>query len=284
MKPDTLLPALDGAEGVVHLAGLVSFWQSDRARLFELNKEGTRNVLLTCSWARVNRLVYVSSAATIGFTNDPHKPADETLDFDWSRVTQKHYMCSKYAGELQLRDAERLNVSAVIANPASMYGPGDTRNTHRLFQAIQRGMVRAVPPGGNNVVDVRDVADGICRMLWPHVPNERFILGGHNLSFREINAAIAKVLGVPHARRTIPRALRVPLCGLVRMAETLPGRPAVIAADDLESGFHYRYYSSAKAKDKLGWAPRHTFEQTVRDAAEDLLARKLLAPYAETRA
>jgi dihydroflavonol-4-reductase len=283
-QPDSMMLALDGAGAVVHLAGLVSFWQSDRARLYQINKEGTRNVLLTCSWAKTKRLVHVSSAATIGFTNDPNTPVDESLAFDWSSVANKHYMCSKYAGELQLKDAARLNVSTVVANPASMYGPGDTRNTYRLFQAVQKGLVRAVPPGGNNVVDVRDVADGVCRMLWPHVPSERFLLGGYNLTFREINATIASVLGVRSSSRVIPAALRAPLVAAVRLAERFPSRPAVIAADDLDSGFYFRYYSSAKAKQHLDWTPRHTFEQTVRDSAADLAKHDLLSAYPGFRA
>lgn len=272
----SLLPALEGAEAVVHLAGLVSFWRADRPRLFAINRDGTRSVLLACARAGVRRLVHVSSAATIGFTDDPHYPVDETLAFDWSRVQGKHYMCSKRAGELELQDADRQGVSAVIANPASMYGPGDTRNTHRLFQAIQRGVIRAVPPGGNNVVDVRDVAEGLCRLLRSEARNERFIFGGQNLAFGEINGIIAAELGVPRARRTIPRPLRRPLCAAVRLAEWLPGRPAVIAADDLESSFYYRYYSSAKAGGQLEWAPGRTFAQTVRDAAADLRSRGLL--------
>ena len=279
LKPETLLPAFEGADAVVHVASFTSFWESDRSRLYEVNKEGTRNVLLTCAWARATRLVYVSTASTIGFTNDPEKPADETLSFDWSRVSNKHFMSSKYAGELQLKDAERLNVSTVIANPSTMLGPGDSRTSNKLFQAIQRGEVRAVPPGGRNVVDVRDVADGICRMLWPNIGNEKFILGGYNLTFREINDTIASVLGVDPPKRIIPSAMRVPLFALTRLAEKLPNRPTRIAADDLEAGFEFRYYSSAKAREKLGWVPRHTFEQTVRDSAEDLLSRRLLSPY-----
>ena len=278
LRPASLEPALDGAEAVVHLAGLISFWRADRRMLFAINGDGTRNVLLACSRARVRRLVHVSSAAAIGFTGDARRPVDESLAFDWSRVPRKDYMRSKRAGELALEDADRLGVSAVIANPASMYGPGDTRNTHRLFRAIQRGVIRAVPPGGNNVVDVRDVAAGLHGMLRSDVRNERFILGGHNLDFARINRVIATALGVPPAAGRIPPAWRTPLYAAARLAEWIPGRPAVIAADDLEAGFYFRYYSSAKAERLLGWTPRYTFEQTVRDAAAFLVSRGLLAP------
>lgn len=275
----SLRQSFAGADAVVHLAGLVSFWRSDRDRLYAINRDGTRIVLEACAAAGVRRLVHVSTAAAIGFTSDPDHPVSETLAFDWKRVAKKDYMCSKLAGELTLADADRLGVSAVIANPASMYGPGDVTNTHRLFQAVQRGVIKAVPPGGNNVADVRDVADGLDRLLHDDVRNERFILGGHNLSFRQVNAILADTLGVPRARRVIPFALRGPLCAVVRLAERVPGRPAMIAADDLEAGFLFRYYSSAKAEQRLGWPPRRPFEQTVRDAADFLVTRGLLQPF-----
>jgi dihydroflavonol-4-reductase len=274
----SLVAAFQGVEAVVHLAGLVSFWRVDRDRLFAINRDGTRNVLRACARAGVRRLVHVSSAAAIGFTNNPHQPVAESLAFDWSVVPHKHYMLSKRAGELELADADRYGVSAVIANPASMYGPGDTRNTHRLFRALQRGVVRAVPPGGNNVVDVRDVAEALYRLISSDTRNERFILGGHNLTFVEINLTIARVLGVAPPPWRIPGAWRRPLCGAVRLAERLPGRPAMIAADDLESAFYFRYYSSAKAAQALGWTARYTFEQTARDAATFLVSQGLLDP------
>jgi len=135
-----------------------------------------------------------------------------------------------------------------------------------------------VPPGGNNVADVRDVADGVDRLLRSEARDERFIMGGHNHSFVEINRTIATALGVTPATRVIPPVLRRPLCAAVRLAEYLPGRPAVIAADDLESGFYYRYYSSAKAEQRLGWPPRRPFAQTVADAAAFLVRQGLLAP------
>lgn len=278
LHPTSLTQPLEGAEAVVHLAGLVSFWRADRARLFAVNRDGTRNVLLACSRAGVKRLVHVSSAAAIGFTGDPYHPVDESFQFDWSRVPDKYYMWSKHAGELELLEADRQGVSVVIANPASMYGPGDTRNTHRLFRAIQRGLVPFIPPGGNNVADVRDVAAGLECLLRSEARNERFILGGRNLTFAEINGIIAMALGVPPPAWKIPRALRRPLCSAVRLAERLPGRPAVVAADDLESGFHFRYYSSAKAEQRLGWTARLSFEQTARDTVDYLLRLGLLAP------
>ena len=280
LDPASLQPALQGCDAVVHLAGLVSFWRADRAKLYAVNRDGTHNVLVACSRAGVKRLVHVSSAAAIGFSGDPEQPVDETLPFDWSRVATKDYMCSKHAGEVALADAGRLGVSAVIANPASMYGPGDVTNTHRLFQAVQRAALRVVPPGGNCVADVRDVADGIDRLLRSDAHDERFILGGHNLTFVEINHTIAGTLGVAPARRIIPAALRRPLCAVVRLAERIPGRPAVIAADDLESGFNFRFYSSRKAEQRLGWPPRRPFAQTVRDAADFLVSRGLLQPFA----
>jgi dihydroflavonol-4-reductase len=279
LNPSTLLPAFQGADAVVHIKEMVSHDPANRGRVFALNKEGTRNILLTCSWARVPRLVHVSSVATLGFSDDPQHPLDESHSPDWSSVQHRQYMCSKHAAELQLRDAARQNVATIVAHPGTMIGPGDTRMTYRLFQAIQRGELKSVPGGGQNMVDVRDVADGLCRILWPDSGSDRYVLGGENLTFAEIAQTIADETGAKHAPRVIPRALRAPLGAAARIAGRFADKGAASLPDDPDDAYWYRYFSSERAHTQLGWTPRHSFAMCIRDTVSDLQSRSLLEPY-----
>lgn len=267
---DALTRAFEGADAVVHLAALVSFWSGDRDRLFRVNQLGTRNVVEASIRTRVKRLVHVSSVAAIGFTDREDEPADEELDFDWASVADKHYMLSKRASELELRNAIRAGISVSIANPGLLYGPGDRTNLP-LFRAVSEGRMPVVPPGGTNVVDVRDVAEGLRLLLLSGERKERFILGGHNLRFSEIVRTIAGVLSSNVSPRRLPRFLRAPLYATVRAIESVRSSRPSLTADHLDSSFRFRYFSSRKAAQRLGWRPQIPFERTIADAAAELV-------------
>ena len=277
-NPETLRGVFRNADAVFHLAGLGSYWRADRDRLYRVNRDGTRNVLDACAAAGVGRLVHVSSTAAIGFKGDPEDPADEELTFDWARARGKHYMLSKRDSERALDGAAGMGVSAATACPASLYGPGDAANMLRLYSAIAAGKIRMVPPGGNAVVDVRDAARGLVLLAESGAQDERFILAGENLTFPRLTEQIGQALGRPLTPGVLPRWLRRPLGGTLSLLEPLLPRSGMIAADDLDAGFHYRYFSSRKARERLGWVPQYSFRDSARDAVAFLRGRGLLAP------
>jgi dihydroflavonol-4-reductase len=271
----TIREAVAGADAVIHLAGLVSFWSGDRDRLYEVNQMGTRNVAEACAHARVKRLLHVSSVAAIGFNDREDVPIDEAYPFDWSSAAGKDYMLSKKAAEGELLTAARAGVSVVTANPGALYGPGDRTNIG-LFQAIRARRLPVVLPGGTNVVDARDVARGLLMLLLSDARDERFILGGHNLRITEIVRTISRVLRVPVAPRLIPRRLHGPICFAAKQLErVLPGSPK-LTSDHVDSAFRFRYFSSAKAARVLGWRARIPFARAVADAAAEMEAAGLL--------
>lgn len=274
---ESLEHAFSGADAVLHLAALVSFWSGDRDRLFRVNQIGTRNVARACVNVGVRRLVHVSSVAAIGFTDREDEPASEDLEFDWSQVGDKHYMLSKRASELELRIASDAGIAVSIANPGLMYGPGDRTNLP-LFRAVQSGRMAFVPPGGTNVVDVRDVAAGLRLLLLSGERDERFILGGHNLRFTEIVRTISAALRTSHEPLRLPSCFRAPLRGAVAAFEAVwPKRPA-LTADHVDSSFRFRYFSSRKAARRLGWRARISFSTTVADSAAELVRGGALRP------
>jgi nucleoside-diphosphate-sugar epimerase len=271
-----LRAAIRGCSAVVNLVGVISYWRRDRERLWAVNCEGAAAVARACADEGVERFVHVSSSAALGFRNDPGDPIDEDFRFDWKSPLAKHYMVSKRAGDEATALAIDRGVSTAIAHPAAMYGPGDTTNTARLFTAVRRGRVRVVPPGGNAVVDVRDVAVGIGLLLASEGRSDRYLFVGQNLTFREIVEEVGRAVGRPARPARLPRWSRQPLCASLRVLEPLWAREKMVAPDDLELGFMHRYASSRRAEGALGWKPSFTFGETVADQARDLRERGLL--------
>src|SRR6185436_19745867 len=162
---DRVAAAIKGCSAVINLVGIVSYWRRDKERLSAVNCAGAASIARASVKAGVTRFVHVSTNAALGFSNDPHQPIDEDFRFDWHSPFAKHYMTSKRAGEEAVLAAAGGRISVSIAHPAAMYGPGDVVNTARLFTAVKRGQIKIVPPGGNAVADVRDVARGLCLLL-----------------------------------------------------------------------------------------------------------------------
>jgi dihydroflavonol-4-reductase len=274
LDPASIGEAVRGADAVIHLAGLVSFRASDRARLYEVNQIGTRRVAEACARARVRRLVHVSSVAALGYNDREDAPVDETHEFDWSSAQGKHYMLSKRAAEGELTAAATAGVSVVIANPGLMYGPGDRTNLG-LFRAVWRKQLPVVFPGGTNVVDVRDVARGLRLMLTSGHRNERFILGGQNIRFTEIVRTMARVMGVSTAPLRAPLKLHATSYRTFQVIERLSSR-SVLTSDHVDSAFRFRYFSSAKAARLLGWRARIPFARTIADSLAEMRSAGLL--------
>ncbi|MSR06984.1 MAG: NAD-dependent epimerase/dehydratase family protein [Gemmatimonadetes bacterium] len=268
--------AVRGCSAVINLVGFISYWRQDGPRLFAINAAGARATARACADAGVERFVHVSSNAALGFSNDPDHPIDEEFRFDWQSPYAKPYMASKRAGEDAVSAVVRPGFSVAVALPAAMYGPGDVTNTARLFAAVRDGRIKLVPPGGNAVADVRDVARGLVLLLEAADGPSRVLFVGHNLTNVEIASAVGQTVGRTVPPKELPRWTRWPLCTSLRMVERFLPRKNMVAPDDLELGFMYRYASAARAEGLLGWRPQYSFQETVADQASDLRERGLL--------
>ena len=266
------LPSIEdsfqGVDSVVHLASLVSSSLIDKQALERINVLGTRNVLRAARDHRVNLFLHVSSIAGLGFTDNPHRPADESLQFNWSiaRASNNHYMLSKGRADREVESYRRGGGAAVIVYPGLLFGPGDYRNSARIIRAVARGRGVVSLPGGSNVADVRDVGRGIVATLQRNVRRGSYLLSGWNLSNHEIFSTIATVVGARAPRITLPAFLRPLLYrGLLAM-ETVFRRRLAVSASDADLGFRYRYFDNSRALQGLGWAPLIDFRQTITDA------------------
>ncbi len=256
--------SIEPTDVVIHTAGLVSFAQKDTGALHRVNGEGTRVALKLAKHAK--RFIHVSSVAALGYSDDPNQYATEDFRFDWS-VAERHkkgYMLSKHRADVVVKEARSLGYPATIVYPGLMYGPGDFTNSVPFFKAICEGKVKLSPPGGTNVIDVRDVADGIISVLSKGIGGEDYLLSGHNLRLHEIISLIAKVANVKAPKLTLPFWTQHGLVPFWRFIEWI--HPTINpTADHVHASYLFRYFSNLKAKEQLNWVPKKSFEQTVSD-------------------
>jgi len=261
---------------VFHLAGFVSFWMGHEEQLFSVNELGTRNVLQACLDNNVKQVIYVSSVAALGFNNKKDEPVNEEFEFDWKRAKGKHYMISKYKGELSALEYADKGLNCIIASPGSMYGPGDVANSSRLIKAIKERKVPFNMPGGTNILDVRDVAKGLVKVMEKGRKGERYILSGYNYPFRKMNLIIAESAGVQPPQRTLPKIFHRPLYILFLIIEKLSRDHPKLTSDMIDSSFVFRYFDNSKARRELDWEPAIPYSQTIRDTFDWLNKNQLI--------
>ncbi|MDO8480366.1 MAG: NAD-dependent epimerase/dehydratase family protein [Nanoarchaeota archaeon] len=266
LETPKLAEALTGADTVIHLAGLVSFSLKDKEALHRVNVEGTKSVLAAAREAGVKRLIHVSSVAALGYTDDASRPATDEFIFDWkiTEKKEKHYMLTKRLADEAVQEARKNGLQATIVYPGLMFGPGDKANASRLISALKKKAIPFTLPGGTNIIDVRDVARAIRGIV--QKPKEGdYLLSGRNLSFKEVNRVIATKLAVEAPKKSLPRFLNAPLFWTLLSLEKISSKKLELTADNLDSGFKFRYFDNAKALRELGWKPEISFEQTIDD-------------------
>jgi dihydroflavonol-4-reductase len=254
--------ALDGAEAIIHSAACYAFWKPDPREIYRVNVDGTRHVLDAARDLGVRKVVYTSSTATLSpifrIPDDRDVPGDEEGVFD-IRLFRGHYKMSKAMAEMVALRAAARGLPLVITHPTTVIGAGDCRPTPSgsMIQHYINGHMKVFVEMAQNVVDVRDVALGHVLALEKGAPGERFVLGGDNLSMREVLAILADLTGIPAPRIALPLPL-LSVVGRVMewIADTITHKEP---AATLEAALHARdsrYVSIDKARRELGYAPR----------------------------
>ena len=251
---DSLLTAMRGVEIVFHVAAVADYWRAVKRRLYEVNVEGTRNVMRAAKASGVNRVVYTSSVASLGQPGFG-KTANETAVFNLS-PERWHYGYSKVLAEQVVQEAVADGLDAVIVNPAVVIGPRDVNliSGSIIIEEARMG-VPVYPPGGVCVIDVADVCAGEIGAAEHGRRGERYILGGENLWHRDLIASTADVVGCRPARiglsRGVTRALARCVDVLARTGLRLPGN-----GDQLRFAAETLWFDSTKARRELGLATR----------------------------
>ncbi|HEY6452275.1 MAG TPA: hopanoid-associated sugar epimerase [Steroidobacteraceae bacterium] len=259
--------ALEDCQGLFHVAADYRLGTRDPAALYRTNVEGTRNILDAARTTGVHRSVYTSSVATIGL------PADGTPGREDTPVALGdmigHYKRSKFLAEELVREMARGGAPVVIVNPSTPIGPGDVKPTPtgRMVLDAAAGRMPAYVDTGLNVVHVDDVAVGHLLAFERGRIGERYILGGRDMTLREILTDIARLEGRSPPRIRLPRTALLPIAYAAEALSRLRARPARITVEGLRMARKRMFYSSDKAVRELGYrarAPGEAFADAVR--------------------
>jgi dihydroflavonol-4-reductase len=267
--------AFDGAAAVFHCAAAVGVLKQVTPEMTAANVTGTANVIEAVLAAKVARLVHCSSVVAIGLSTDG-RPVDESApwNFDTEGLVDGYAITKHRAEELVRAATER--VDSVIVNPTYMFGPLDARpSSGGLIVKVVKRQVPGTTPGYNNFVDVRDVARGMIATWKSGRRGERYILGGHDMTYAEIMNRIASVAGVKPPRFEVPRIAARVMGAFGDLVERL-GKEPLVNSTQIRYAYTDRFrFASDKAARELGY----TFgpiEPAIRDAIDWFRARKML--------
>jgi dihydroflavonol-4-reductase len=251
--PNSLTAAVAGTDVLFHLAGAVDF-AGDWDRFRAVNVEGTRSVLAAVRAAGVRRVVHVSSIVAVGAGRTPI-PLDETAKWNLGPLHVPYVTTKREAEELAGSAADGQDV--VIANPACVLGPDDFAASEfgSLCRRFWRGKVPLHFTGGNNFVDVRDVADGLVRTAIFGRPGGRYILGGWNRTYARFFTDLTRAAGRRMTRLTLPAPLAPILAAVGTRHRDKHRRPILSPAQARLMGWYF-FFDSGKARRELGFAPR----------------------------
>jgi dihydroflavonol-4-reductase len=259
--PQALAAASSGCGAVYHVAADYRLWVRDPAPMYKTNVEGTRLVMEAALQARVARVVYTSSVATLGWNADG-KPADESTPSGEADMIG-HYKRSKFMAEEVVKKLVRdRKLPAVIVNPSTPVGPRDIKPTPtgRIVIEAASGRMPAYVDTGLNLAHVDDVASGHLLAESKGRVGERYILGGDDLMLADILRIIAGIVSRRPPKLRIPLGALWPVAFLAEGWACLSGREPFTTRDGLRMARHRMFFSSAKAKSELGYRPRSASE------------------------
>jgi len=253
-EPESLRKAIAGCEAVFHVAADYRLWTREPHEMYRSNVEGTRNVIRLAREAGVRRVVYTSSVATMGFSSNGHL-ADENSPVGLGDMIG-HYKRSKFQAEQIALEAGRGGADVVVVNPTTPVGEQDIKPTPtgRIIVDFLKRKFPAYVDTGLNLVDVGEVARGHVAALEKGRRGERYILGGENLTLKQILDKLAAITGLASPRVKLPYAVAL-ATGVVDTAVTglLLRREPRVTVDAVRMGRKKMFVSSAKAERELGW-------------------------------
>ena len=274
-----LAPFLEGADALLHVAGVNTPSSSQRENIFTSNVEGTKQILRAANKAGIPRIVHTGSIVTLGCAGRG-QTSNEDVPFNlWNASTD--YERSKYLGEKTALDLfAQEGVPVLIVQPSACLGPGDVKPTYagKLILDFIRGTLPGYFEIRHNYADVRDVAQGHLLALEKGVPGQRYSLcGDQNLLISEYFALLAELTGCPPPRLKLPLWAVYPLAVLCQMQSRLTGGDPFIRMSTVRRAWLDLSFDNAKAKSELGFAPR-----PIRSALEDeiqwFLAQGVIRP------
>ena len=253
-SPASLEKAISGCDTVFHVAADYRFWVRDPEQMYRSNVEGTRALLEAARKCGVRRVVYTSSVATMGFTSNGLVAEEDSPVMLTDMIG--HYKRSKFMAEQVALEAGRSGQDVVVVNPSTPVGEMDIKPTPtgRIVVDFLKKKFPAYVDTGLNLVDATECARGHVMALEKGRIGERYILGGENLTLKQILDKLAEITGLPSPKVRVPYFLAL-AAGVVDEVFTgrIRGREPRATIDAVRMGRKKMFVSCAKAERELGW-------------------------------
>ncbi len=252
---ESLDRAMRGIRRVFHVAADYRLWAREPAEIYASNVEGTRQLFEAAARAGVERIVYTSTVATMAVPL-----AGENLPNEETKASLEqmigHYKRSKFLAEIEAEKAAARGLPIVIVNPTTPVGPGDWKPTPtgRIIVDFLNGKMPAYVDTGLNIVAVEDVAAGHLLAAASGKVGERYILGGRNMTLKDILESLAKITGRPAPRVRIPHSIALAAGYADEWFSKLLGREPQIPVEGVKMSRHRMFVESDKAARELGYA------------------------------
>ena len=253
-RPDSLRSALAGCDALVHVAADYRLWVPDPATMYAANVEGTRALLEMARELGVPKVVYTSSVATMGFRQDG-AIVDESSPVSEGDMIG-HYKRSKFMAEQVAIQASRAGQHVVLLNPTTPIGAADAKPTPtgRIVVDFLNRNFPAYVDTGLNLVDVSEVARMHVVALERGTPGERYILGGENLTLKQILDRLSAITGLPSPSMKVPHAVAMAFAFFDEtLTGKLRGKEPRATVEAVRMGRKMMFASSARAQRELGF-------------------------------
>ena len=264
----SLKNAVINCDTVFHVAADYRLWIPDPDNMYRTNVTGTRDLMLASAEAGVEKIIYTSSIATLGFNIGGSPANEETLVSADGMIG--HYKLSKYQAEKEVSNLVRENgLPAIIVNPSTPLGPRDIKPTPtgNIILETLNGRMPAYVDTGLNIAHVDDVAKGHLLAYEKGRTGERYILGGENLSLQSILKIICELTNKKPPSIKLPHNLILPIAWCMERWANISKQAPRATVDEIRMSKKPMYFSSDKAIKELGYQIRPA-KEAIKDAIE----------------
>jgi len=261
----SLRRAVKGCDRVYHLAAVYAIWLRKPGVMYQVNEEGTRNILTVCAETGIQKVLYCSSTAALGAHGKTPAIESAVFNLTW---TKDHYYISKFRAEQIALGFAKRGLPVVIVNPTVPVGPGDRAPTPSgaMIVDLLKGNIPAYVDGGFNVIDVNDCVQGMIQAMQKGNPGESYILGSRNLSVKNYFDMVVDIAGQgksPGIR--LPGWVAVSSGYAYQTMAWFTGKTPLTSASWARVGSGYSWWDCTKAKKELDLGQR-AIEKSIAEA------------------
>lgn len=265
-----LQDAMEGVDSIIHSAAVVSFVKKDRKNMYQVNVEGTANVVNMALEKNVRRLVHISSVAALGRTADGGH-VNEEKKWEDSKVNT-HYAKSKFKAELQVWRGMSEGLEGVILNPSTILGFGDWNSSScAIFKKVYDGF-NWYTSGINGFVDVEDVANLAILLMESNINEERFIINGDSWHFKKLQESIADGFGKKRPTKQATPFLMSVAWRLAKLKSLFTGEKPILTKESARVAQSQTWFENEKILNSLPGFSFTPLENSIKTACEKYMS------------